>query len=138
MRAVSDVCLCVQVKAALDEILEKLPEEFNLVEMMGKVEERTPYIVVAFQECERMNFLTEEIKRSLKELNLGLKVRHKHTQTPVTEWLAVVLSFQPLLSAAVRISSTHQMLIRWLNDFYAILLKSDMQSVIAFFAHLLE
>lgn len=83
MRAVADVCLCVQVKAALDEILEKLPEEFNMAEMMGKVEERTPYIVVAFQECERMNILTQEIKRSLKELNLGLKVRrtHMHTET---------------------------------------------------------
>lgn len=78
----SAVCLCVQVKAVLDEILEKLPEEFNLAEMMGKVEERTPYIVVAFQECERMNVLTQEIKRSLKELNLGLKVRHTHTHTP--------------------------------------------------------
>ncbi|XP_051731342.1 dynein axonemal heavy chain 9-like isoform X1 [Ctenopharyngodon idella] len=62
-----------KVKAVLDEILEKLPEEFNMAEMMGKVEERTPYIVVAFQECERMNVLTQEIKRSLKELNLGLK-----------------------------------------------------------------
>lgn len=74
------MCLCVQVKAALDEILEKLPEEFNMVEMMGKVEERTPYIVVALQECERMNTLTQEIKRSLKELNLGLKVRHTRMQ----------------------------------------------------------
>ncbi len=42
-------------------------------EIMGKVEERTPYVIVAFQECERMNFLTSEIKRSLKELDLGLK-----------------------------------------------------------------
>ncbi|CAJ0928428.1 unnamed protein product [Ranitomeya imitator] len=53
--------------------LEKLPEEFNIIELMAKAEERTPYIVVAFQECERMNMLTREIKRSLKELNLGLK-----------------------------------------------------------------
>lgn len=58
----------------LDEILEKLPEEFNITELMAKAEERTPYIVVAFQECERMNMLTSEIKRSLKELKLGLKV----------------------------------------------------------------
>lgn len=43
-------------------------------EIMGKVEERTPYVIVAFQECERMNYLTSEIKRSLKELDLGLKV----------------------------------------------------------------
>lgn len=62
-----------KVKQVLDEIMEKLPEEFNMNEIMGKVEERTPYVIVAFQECERMNFLTNEIKRSLKELDLGLK-----------------------------------------------------------------
>ncbi|XP_067164604.1 dynein axonemal heavy chain 9 [Apteryx mantelli] len=61
------------VKALLDEMLEKLMDEFNIAELMAKVEERTPYIVVAFQECERMNILTSEIKRSLKELDLGLK-----------------------------------------------------------------
>lgn len=58
----------------LDEIMDKLPEEFNMIEIMGKVEERTPYVIVAFQECERMNYLTGEIRRSLKELDLGLKV----------------------------------------------------------------
>ena len=44
---------------------------------MARVElpDRTPYVVVAFQECERMNTLTSEIRRSLKELDLGLKVR---------------------------------------------------------------
>lgn len=62
-----------KVKQILDEILEKMPEEFNITEIMGKVEERTPYVIVAFQECERMNYLTTEIKRSLKELDLGLK-----------------------------------------------------------------
>lgn len=66
--------LDVQVKALLDDILEKLTDEFNIPELMAKVEERTPYIVVAFQECERMNILTCEIKRSLQELDLGLKV----------------------------------------------------------------
>lgn len=45
-----------------------------MMEIMGKVEEITPYSVVAFQECERMNKLTNEIRRSLKELDLGLKV----------------------------------------------------------------
>ena len=64
-----------KIKTILDEIVEKLPDEFNMVEVMGKVppEERTPYVVVAFQECERMNGLTSEIKRTLKELDLGLK-----------------------------------------------------------------
>ncbi|XP_031336595.1 dynein beta chain, ciliary isoform X1 [Photinus pyralis] len=62
-----------KVRQIIDEMIEKLPEDFNIVEIMGKVEERTPYVIVAFQECERMNFLMGEIKRSLKELDLGLK-----------------------------------------------------------------
>lgn len=63
-----------QVRATLEEILEKLPEEFNMVELLGKAEQRTPYQVVVLQECERMNILTQEIRRSLQELSLGLKV----------------------------------------------------------------
>lgn len=64
-----------KIKQTLDEIVEKMPDEFNMHEIMGKVppDERTPYVVVAFQECERMNMLTNEMKRSLKELDLGLK-----------------------------------------------------------------
>ncbi|XP_034940720.1 dynein beta chain, ciliary [Chelonus insularis] len=62
-----------KVKQILDEIMEKLPEEFNMTDIMAKVEERTPYVIVAFQECERMNWLTGEMKRSLRELDLGLK-----------------------------------------------------------------
>ncbi|NWV19290.1 DYH9 protein, partial [Origma solitaria] len=61
------------VKALLEEMLEKLTDEFNMAELMAKVEERTPYTVVALQECERMNILTAEIRRSLTELELGLK-----------------------------------------------------------------
>ncbi|NXN68995.1 DYH17 protein, partial [Himantopus himantopus] len=60
-------------KAILDEIIERLPEPFNMVEIMAKAVDKTPYVVVAFQECERMNILTHEIRRSLKELGLGLK-----------------------------------------------------------------
>lgn len=59
----------------LDDILEKIPETFNMAEIMAKAAEKTPYVVVAFQECERMNILTNEMRRSLKELNLGLKVK---------------------------------------------------------------
>jgi dynein heavy chain, axonemal len=42
---------------------------------MSKTEEKSPYTIVAIQECERMNILTTEIRRSLSELNLGLKVK---------------------------------------------------------------
>ena len=54
--------------------MDKFPEPFNIVEIMSKVEERTPYVIVAFQECERMNLLMGELRRSLRELDLGLKV----------------------------------------------------------------
>ncbi|XP_055450236.1 dynein axonemal heavy chain 9 [Psammomys obesus] len=62
-----------KVKALLEEILDRVTDEFNIPELMAKVEERTPYIVVAFQECERMNILIREIRRSLRELHLGLQ-----------------------------------------------------------------
>ncbi|XP_076000722.1 dynein axonemal heavy chain 11 isoform X3 [Genypterus blacodes] len=62
-----------KVKTILDEVLEKLPEEYNMSDITSKTAERSPYILVCFQECERMNILISEIRRSLKELDLGLK-----------------------------------------------------------------
>ncbi|VVC42146.1 Hypothetical protein CINCED_3A009485 [Cinara cedri] len=62
-----------KVSTALSEILDNLPDPFNLQDMMSKAESLTPYVIVSFQECERMNTLMNEIRRSLKELFLGLK-----------------------------------------------------------------
>lgn len=45
-----------------------------MMELFAKAEEKTPYVLVALQECERMNTLTQEMKKSLKMLDLGLKV----------------------------------------------------------------
>lgn len=59
----------------IEDLLEKLPEEYNVAEMMTKTTDRSPYTLVCFQECERMNVLLAEIKRSLFELHLGLKVQ---------------------------------------------------------------
>ncbi|XP_031749733.1 dynein heavy chain 11, axonemal [Xenopus tropicalis] len=62
-----------KVKTVLDDILEKLPEGYNMSDITSKTADRSPYILVCFQECERMNTLIHEIRRSLKELDLGLK-----------------------------------------------------------------
>uniref|UniRef100_A0A8C3PC88 Dynein axonemal heavy chain 11 n=1 Tax=Chrysemys picta bellii TaxID=8478 RepID=A0A8C3PC88_CHRPI len=62
-----------KVKNVLDDILEKLPEEFNVTEIMQKATVRNPYVLVCFQECERMNLLIQAIRKSLKQLDLGLK-----------------------------------------------------------------
>lgn len=75
-----------QVRTLLEEILERVTDEFNLPELMARVEERTPYTVVAFQECERMNLLTREMQRSLTELDLGLKVGVVLGRTGIARW----------------------------------------------------
>ncbi|ALC45571.1 CG41497 [Drosophila busckii] len=61
------------VKIMIDDFLDKLQDEFNLQALLIRVERKTPFVVVALQECERMNALIREIKRSLRELMLGLK-----------------------------------------------------------------
>uniref|UniRef100_A0A4X2M213 AAA+ ATPase domain-containing protein n=1 Tax=Vombatus ursinus TaxID=29139 RepID=A0A4X2M213_VOMUR len=62
-----------KVKTILDDILEKLPEEFDMAEITHKTPLRSPYVFVCFQECERMNLLLREIRGSLQQLDLGLK-----------------------------------------------------------------
>ncbi|XP_060906749.1 dynein axonemal heavy chain 11 [Labrus mixtus] len=62
-----------RVKSVIEDICEKLPEEYDMAEIITKTTERSPYIQVCFQECERMNLLLAEIRKSLHELDLGLK-----------------------------------------------------------------
>lgn len=45
-----------------------------MVEITQKTSNRSPYVLVCFQECERMNILIREIRLSLQQLDLGLKV----------------------------------------------------------------
>ncbi|KAL5106320.1 hypothetical protein TcWFU_007241 [Taenia crassiceps] len=65
----------ISVQTRLEDILGRLPETFNIQDLHSRVppEERTPFAIVALQECDRMNILLKEISRSLKELSLGLK-----------------------------------------------------------------
>ncbi|GLG98379.1 Putative dynein heavy chain [Gryllus bimaculatus] len=74
-----------KIRSLLEEYLDRIPELFNMVDIMARTEERTPYIIVAFQECERMNILVREISRTLHELFLGLK--GELTITPEMEGL---------------------------------------------------
>ena len=39
----------VKVKTIVDDISEKMPDQFNMHDIMAKCEERTPYIIVCFQ-----------------------------------------------------------------------------------------
>jgi len=62
-----------KAKAALDEVLEKLPDQFVLVDILDRVEERTPYVNVFLQEIELMIILTGLMRKSLLELDQGLR-----------------------------------------------------------------
>lgn len=44
-----------------------------MIELNAKAKERSPFVVVCLQECERMNILTETIKTTLEDLDAGLK-----------------------------------------------------------------
>jgi dynein heavy chain len=50
----------------------RTPEGFNMIEINLRIKEKAPFIVVCLQECERMNGLLGEIKRTLDDLKLGL------------------------------------------------------------------
>lgn len=60
------------VKSLIEKFLNDLPPEFVMLELFDRAKERTPFIVVCLQECERMNILTGTIKKSLQDLEMGL------------------------------------------------------------------
>jgi dynein heavy chain len=61
------------VKEMIDKFLETLPPEFIMLDLFAKAKERSPYVVVCLQECERMNTLIFTIRTSLTDLDMGLK-----------------------------------------------------------------
>jgi dynein heavy chain len=62
-----------KVKALIISFLAQLPQDFNMLEIFGKAKNKTPYVVVCLQECERMNILLQEIRNTLNDLDAGLK-----------------------------------------------------------------
>ena len=61
------------VQETITGIKTKLPPDFKMIEINAKAKERPPFIVVCLQECERMNILLSEIRRSLTELEMGMQ-----------------------------------------------------------------
>uniref|UniRef100_A0A7S0WPT2 Dynein heavy chain n=2 Tax=Pyramimonas obovata TaxID=1411642 RepID=A0A7S0WPT2_9CHLO len=60
------------VRSAVEDMLERLPEEFNMIDMESRIVDKNPYVVCALQESIRMNGMISFIRRSLEELTLGL------------------------------------------------------------------
>ena len=53
--------------------LDQLPQPFSMMDINSRAKDRSPYIVVCIQECERMNILTGTMRKSLEDLEDGLK-----------------------------------------------------------------
>ena len=89
----------------LEEILEKIDEiSFDVIEILQNisVEDRGPYQYVFLQECDRMNRLVVEMKRSLKELDLGL--HGELTMSERMEQLQESLFFEKVPSSWVKLA----------------------------------
>jgi dynein heavy chain, axonemal len=59
-------------KATLNDLEERLPENFNMYDIAGRVVDETPYVSVVLQECTRMNKLLGDMRKTMAELQLGL------------------------------------------------------------------
>lgn len=46
-----------KVKVIITNFLSVLPADFNMFDILGKAKDKTPYVVVCLQECERLNTL---------------------------------------------------------------------------------
>jgi dynein heavy chain len=62
-----------------------------MLDLNTKAKEKSPYVVVCLQECERMNTLLSTIRFSLNELDAGLK--GSLNMTDAMEGLSTSLSF---------------------------------------------
>ena len=58
--------------AVVMDLKNRISPDFNMFDIESKAKDKSPYVVVALQECERMNTLLFEIKTSLESLRLGL------------------------------------------------------------------
>ena len=120
------------VREVLEDMLEKVPELFNMFEMAARVpiEERTPYINVAFQEASRFNRLLAAVGQGLKDVRLGLK--GELTVTPAMEDIENALFFdtvpphwgmvlgpstKPLGAWYVDLQERYKFLEAWCGDF---------------------
>jgi len=89
------------VKAILEDFESRLPDEFVMIDIKGRVREKTPYVVCVLQELERMNAVAGLMRRELTELQLGLSgalnisdamdmlITNLHTNKVPPGWLKV-------------------------------------------------
>ncbi|XP_023819910.1 dynein heavy chain 11, axonemal [Oryzias latipes] len=104
-----------KVMTVIQDILKKLPEDYNMEKMLMERTERSPYTVVCLQECERMNLLLAEIRRSLTDLELGLKGELSFSSSMETLQFELFNNFVPQSWTRLAYPST-KTLAQWMSD----------------------
>eukprot|EP00927_Polykrikos_kofoidii_P045594 TRINITY_DN39630_c0_g1_i1.p1 TRINITY_DN39630_c0_g1~~TRINITY_DN39630_c0_g1_i1.p1 ORF type:complete len:2263 (+),score=448.81 TRINITY_DN39630_c0_g1_i1:88-6789(+) len=113
----------------------QLPVNLDMIEIRGRVTEKTPFVIVSLQESDRMNVLLSTLRSSMTELELGISGALNITEKMETlatdlqldkltpSWLAVAYPSLKTLSAwfADLIARVEQ-LVEWTNKL--VLLKS--------------
>lgn len=84
-----------KVKEVIASFLDKLPEAFDMIDMYGKAKEKSPFVVVCLQECERMNNLLFTIKTTLEELSDGLAGKLNMTDSMEELGSKLFINMQP-------------------------------------------
>ena len=103
------------VKMFINKFLETCPENFNLLDMTMRITDKTPYVIVCLQECERMNSLLDKIKISLTELDMGLKGQLNITDA--MEKLSVSLKLNKLDDGWAKVAYfSKKSLVNWFDD----------------------
>lgn len=85
------------IKEMIDKFLEILPQPFIMLDLFAKAKERSPYVVVCLQECERMNILTGTIRQTLEDLDSGLKGALNITDEMEDLGKSMFLNMQPAI-----------------------------------------
>ena len=118
------------VRAKLDELLDHIPEPFHLSELAERLEDdRTPPQHVFYQECERMNALLEVLRKTLAELQLGLRGALSMTSSmqelfdelfldkvPAAWSRVSFASMRPLASWFDNLQARNQQLVDWTSE----------------------
>lgn len=102
-------------KETLDRFLSILPPEFIMLELNLKAKDKTPYVVVCLQECERMNILINTIKKSLEDLDAGLAGALNVTEDMETLATSLFINQVPALWVKYAYFSLKD-LVSWFDD----------------------
>eukprot|EP00744_Colponema_vietnamica_P003537 GILI01005410.1.p1 GENE.GILI01005410.1~~GILI01005410.1.p1 ORF type:complete len:384 (+),score=105.02 GILI01005410.1:124-1152(+) len=62
-----------KIEQAIESILDRLPDPIDLVELYSRVEDLTPFVALLLQEVDRMNSLLNRMKKTLTDLDNGIK-----------------------------------------------------------------